>query len=42
MTEALILALSKSEGTLLTIGIIVLLALVLGVLVITSDTNWFD
>jgi uncharacterized membrane protein len=36
------LAMTNAEGTILTVVVIVLLVLVLGVLVVSDDTNWFD
>lgn len=38
----MLLAMSDSAGTLLTVAIIVILVIVTGIAVITSDTNWFD
>jgi hypothetical protein len=35
-------AMTNAEGTILTVVVIVLLVLVLGVLVVSDDTNWFD
>lgn len=42
MHLALVLAMSSAAGTALTIGIIVLLVLVFGVIIFSSDMNWFD
>ena len=36
------IAMSHADGTLLTIAIIVILVLVFGVIVITTDLDWFD
>jgi hypothetical protein len=36
------IAMSHANGTLLTISIIVVLVIVLGVIVITDDIDWFD
>jgi inner membrane protein involved in colicin E2 resistance len=37
-----VIAMSHADGTLLTIAIIVILVLVFGVIVITTDLDWFD
>lgn len=35
-------AMTHTQGTLLTVLIIVVLAILFGVIVISSDTDWFD
>jgi hypothetical protein len=37
-----IIAMTHTEGTLLTVAIIVIIVLVCGVLVVTDDMDWFD
>lgn len=37
-----LVAMTTTQGKLLTVALIVLIVLVFGVIVISDDTNWFD